>query len=80
MVDTTMGGMLHLDSGASFYMTGNRDLFSDFEEKDLKQNIKFGDDKRHRATKISTIRVALVNALVHQLTINSLLVPQTIWN
>jgi len=37
MANTVMGGMWYLDNGASFHMTGNRDIFSDFEEKDLKQ-------------------------------------------
>jgi len=36
MAGTSMGGVWYLDSGASFHMTGNRDLFSDFKEKDLK--------------------------------------------
>ena len=50
-----MGCMWYLESGASFHMKGNRDLFSDLEEKDLQQNIKFGDDRRYSATDISTI-------------------------
>ena len=36
-------------------MTGNRDLFSDLEEKDLQQNIYFGDDGRYSTTNIGTI-------------------------
>ena len=39
MADTAMGGMWYLDSSASFHMTRNIVLFSDFEEKDLKQSI-----------------------------------------
>ena len=35
MASTVMGCMWYLDNGASFHMTGNRDLFSDLEEKDL---------------------------------------------
>ena len=35
MASTVMGCMWYLDSGASFPMKGNRDLFSDLEEKDL---------------------------------------------
>jgi len=55
MANTAMGGMWYLDNSASFHMTGNRDLFSDFEEKYLKQNIEFEDDERYRATRIGTI-------------------------
>ena len=55
MVGTSMGGMWYLDSGASFHMMGNRDIFSDFEEKYLKHSIEFGDDERYRATEIGTV-------------------------
>ena len=46
-----MGGMRYLDSGATFHMIRNRDLFSDFEQKDLKKS-EFGED---RAIEIGTI-------------------------
>lgn len=36
-------------------MMGNKDLFSDFEEKYLKKNIYFRDDGRYRAIGIDTI-------------------------
>jgi len=55
MTDIAIGGMWYLNSDASLNMTENRDLFSDFEEKDLKQSIVFGDDERDRATKISMV-------------------------
>jgi len=55
MANAAMGGVWYLDSSASFHMMGNRDLFSDFEEKDLKQSIEFRDDKRYRAIEIGTI-------------------------
>lgn len=55
MADISMGGVWYLDNGASFHMMGNRDIFSDFDEKDLKQSIVFGDDKRYRATRISMV-------------------------
>ena len=54
MANTIMGYMWYLDSGASFHMTRNRDLFSDLEEKDLQQNIWIGDDERYSATEIGT--------------------------
>ena len=50
-----MGSVWFLDSGASFHMTGDRDLFSYLEEKDLGVHIEMGDDGRYNATGISTI-------------------------
>ena len=47
--------MWYLDSGASFHMIGSRDLFSDLEEKDLQQNIDFGDDGRYSTNNIGTV-------------------------
>ena len=55
MDKNVMGCMWYLDCGASFHMTGNRDLFSDVEEKDLQQNIEFGDDGRYSGTDIGTV-------------------------
>jgi len=55
MLNNVIGIMWYLDIGASFDMTGNRDLFCDFEEKYLKKNTGFGDDGRYSATNISTI-------------------------
>ena len=55
MDSTVMGGVWYLDSDASFHMTGYKDLFSDCEEKDLKQSIEFGDVGRFRATRINTV-------------------------
>eukprot|EP00253_Pinus_taeda_P033294 PITA_33294 len=42
-------------SGASFHMTGDQDLFSDLDEKDLGVHIEMGDDGRYSATSIGTI-------------------------
>jgi len=36
-------------------MMGNRDVYSDFEEKDLEKIIEFGDDKRYRTTRINMV-------------------------
>ena len=44
-----------LDSGASFHMIGDRDLFTDLDEKDLGVHIEMGDDGIYSATGIGTI-------------------------
>ena len=50
-----MGSVWFLDSGASFHMTGDRDLFTDLDEKYLGVHIKMGNDGRYSATGIDTI-------------------------
>eukprot|EP00253_Pinus_taeda_P035071 PITA_35071 len=45
-VSSVMGLVWFLDSGASFHMTGDRDLFSNLEDKDLGVHIEMGDDGR----------------------------------
>ena len=45
-----MGSVWFLGSGAYFHMTGDKDLFSDLDEKDLGVHIEMGDDGRYRAT------------------------------
>eukprot|EP00253_Pinus_taeda_P034499 PITA_34499 len=55
MVSSVMGSVWNLDSGASFHMTGDRDLFSDLEEIDLYMHIEMGDDGRYNATGLGTI-------------------------
>ena len=49
-----MGSVWYLDSGVSFHMTGDKELFSDLEE-DLQMHIEMGDDGRYSATGIGTI-------------------------
>ena len=44
LVSIYMGSVWYLDSGASFHMTGEKQLFSDLEEKDLQMHIEMGDD------------------------------------
>ena len=39
-----MGSLWYLDSGASFHMARDKELFSDLEEKDLQMHIEMGDD------------------------------------
>ena len=55
LVSSVMGSVWFLDSGVSFHMTGDRDLFSDLEDKDLGVHIEMGDDGRYSATGIGTI-------------------------
>ena len=55
LVSSTMGSVWYLDSGASFHMMGDKELFSDLEEKDLQIHIEMGDDDRYNATSIRTI-------------------------
>ena len=50
-----MGSVWFLDSGASFHTTGDKDLFTDLDEKDLRVHIEMGDDGRYSVTSIRTI-------------------------
>ena len=53
-VSSYMGSVLYLDSGAYFHMKGDKELFSDLEEKDLQMHIEMGDDGRYSATSCYT--------------------------
>ena len=55
LVSSAMGSMWYLDSGASFHMTRDKELFSDLEEKDLQMHIEMGNYGRYSATDIGTI-------------------------
>eukprot|EP00253_Pinus_taeda_P017428 PITA_17428 len=50
-----VGYVLYLDSGASFHMSGDKNLFSTLEEKDLQMRIKMGDDGRYRVSGEGTV-------------------------
>ena len=50
-----MGSVWYLDSGASFHITGDKELFSDLEEKYLQMYIEMGDDGRYSVNGIGTI-------------------------
>ena len=50
-----IGSVWFLDSGASFHMTRDKDLFTDLDEKDLGVHIEMGDDGRYSVTGIGTI-------------------------
>ena len=39
MVSSALGSVWYLDSGSSFHMMGDREIFSDLEEKDLQMHI-----------------------------------------
>jgi len=55
MVSLMMGCVWYLDSGASFHMIGDKNLFSALEEKDLKMRIEMGDDERYRVSRVGTV-------------------------
>ena len=55
MVSSALGSMQYLDSGASFHMTRDKELFSDLEEKDLQMHIEMGDDGQYSVNSIGTI-------------------------
>jgi hypothetical protein len=55
MASSALGSMWYLDSGASFHMTGDKEIFSDLEERDIKMHIEMGDNGRYSATRIGTI-------------------------
>ena len=55
MVSSALGSVCYLDSGASFHMTGDKELFRDLEEKDLQMHIEMGNDGWYSATSIGTI-------------------------
>ena len=44
LASSAMGSMWYLDNGASFHMTGDKELFNYLEEKDLQMHIDMGDD------------------------------------
>ena len=47
--------MGYLDSGVSFHMMGDKELFSDLEEKDLQMHIEMGNNGWYSAIGIGTI-------------------------
>lgn len=55
MVSLMMDSMWYLDSVASFHMTGNKELFSKLEEKDLQMHIEMGNDGRYSTTNIGIV-------------------------
>ena len=44
MGSRVLGSMWYFDSGASFNMMGDKDIFSDLEEKYVQIHIEMGDD------------------------------------
>ena len=54
MVSSMMGCVWYLDSGASFHMTGDKNLFSALEDKD-KMHIEMGDDGRYSVSGVGTV-------------------------
>ena len=48
MVSSMVGCVWYLDSGVSFHMSGDKNIFSTLEEKDLQMWIEIGDDGKYR--------------------------------
>ena len=55
MVSSMVGCVWYLDSGASFHMSDDKNLFSTLEEKDLHMRIKMGDDGKYRVSGEGTV-------------------------
>ena len=55
MFSSAMGSAWYLDSGASFNMMRDKEIFSSLEERDLQMRIEMGDDERYSATGIGTV-------------------------
>jgi len=55
MVSSCMGCVWYLDNGASFHMSGDKNLFSTLEEKDLQIRIKMGDDGKYHVLGEGTV-------------------------
>ena len=55
MVSNALGSVWYLDSVASFHMRGDKEIFSDLEEKYLQMLIEMGDDRWYSAIRIGTI-------------------------
>ena len=55
MVSSMVGYVWNLDSGASFYMTGKKNLFSTLEEKDLQMRIEMDNDGKYHVLGQGTV-------------------------
>ena len=55
MVSSMIGCVWYLDSGASFHMIGDKNLFSALEEKYLKMCIEMGDNGRYSVSGVGTV-------------------------
>jgi hypothetical protein len=55
MASSALVSVWYLDSGTSFHMTGDKEIFSDLEERDLKMHTDMGGDRRYSATSIGNI-------------------------
>jgi len=55
MMSSIMGSVWYLDNVASFHMTGDKELFSDMEEKYLQMHIGMGDDGKYSVTRLGMI-------------------------
>ena len=55
MVSSMMSCFWYLNNGASFHMTGDKNIASAFEEKELKIRIEMGDNERCSVSGMDTV-------------------------
>eukprot|EP00253_Pinus_taeda_P012830 PITA_12830 len=55
MASSLGSNMWYIDSGASFHMTGNKEYFSQLEEKDLQVHIELGDNDKYANKGVGTV-------------------------
>ena len=55
MVSSMVGSVWYLDSGASFHMSGDKNIFNTLEKKDLQMQIEMGDDGKYHVSGEGTV-------------------------
>jgi len=55
MISSMVGCVWYLDSGASFHMSGDKNIFNTLEEKDLQKWIKMGNDEKYHVLGEDTV-------------------------
>ena len=55
MVSSMVGCVWYLESFALFHMSGDKNIFSTLQEKDLRMRIEMGDDGKYRVSGEGTV-------------------------